>query len=264
MIIFLAGPTRKDLEQKICEGYPARLRTYADIRRGDRNQRNPILFLDSGAFTFQRTGEVVPLETYAQFVLDYKADISASMDVIGDPIQSDKNFRTLKRLGAPVVPVIHAGWPTKMIEQYVEENEFILAGGMVPLAKYPEKLYGYLNLIFKTARKHWPRRVHAFGITGLTILERYPFYSADSSAWIAFSKFGRSLSGDTPLNRYITETQRNHMKLWQEVEFMRDRAKFLTDLWRRRGIEWNDELSVRAESFYGGRHVGGQGQVQGG
>jgi len=82
-----------------------------------------------------------------------------------------------------------------MIEAYVEEHEFILAGGMVPLARQPEKLSRYLNTVFRAARKYWPRRIHAFGITGDAILEKYPFYSADSTSWLGYSRFGQSLLG---------------------------------------------------------------------
>lgn len=255
MIIFLAGSTTKDIEQRLTLHYPARLRTYVDVRKPNSFPRNSILFLDSGAFTFQRTGETVPLERYAEFVIRYGADIAASMDVIGDPAQTDKNYRRLKELGAPVVPVFHSNWSDKMIEAYVEEHEFILAGGMVPLARQPEKLSRYLNTVFRAARKYWPRRIHAFGITGDAILEKYPFYSADSTSWLGYSRFGQSLLGKTRLNTFIAKTQPGHGKLWQEVEYTKSRARFLTDLWARRGIVWTDTLSTKAYQFYGGLNV---------
>lgn len=262
MIIFLAGEAASDLESWLPSVYPARLRAYNEERRKPDRPRHRVMFLDSGAFTFQRTGEVVPLETYAKFVIDYKADIAASMDVIGDAQKTDANFRALRKMGANVVPVVHSNWPTKLIEQYVEENEFILAGGMVPLAKTPEKLHSFLNTIFRTAAKHWPRKVHAFGITGDKLLERYPFYSADSTSWLAYARFGNSLWGGTPLTKFVAKTKPGHGKCKSEVLYIKQRALHLTRLWERRGIVWDDQLSKIAYQFYGDLNVSGREQVQ--
>lgn len=243
MIIFLAGNTENKMEAWLPTVYPARLRTYVEERVRNR-PRHPIMFLDSGAFTFRRTNEVVPLETYAKFVMEYKAQISSSMDVIGDYKKTDDNYKLLRSMGANVTPVMHSNWTKKQIETYVEQHEFILAGGMVPYAKQPEKLYPFLDTVFSVAKKYWPRKIHAFGITGDKILRRYPFYSADSTAWLTYAKFGRSLKGETPLLNYVGKMDRSHDKLRGEAIEMVARAKEWTDLWKRRGIVWDDPMST--------------------
>ena len=128
---------------------------------------------------------------------------------------------------------------------------------MVPIARNKPKLFGFLDacfLILKTEVK-----VHGFGMTGPPLLKRYPFYSVDSTSWLGGSMrsevyFYDPSKGDIRVTKTKDRERANHNTIgfnddndkrwfqrvihnaieWQKYE------KFLTELWKKRGIVWEN------------------------
>lgn len=178
--------------QALRENVKFKLESYHYIHKGQyvRNlTRDGIkVFLDSGAFSAFSLGVDVSIEAYAEFVKANQAviEMASVLDAIGDPVGTFHNQQTLERLGAEVLPCFHYGEPWDLCEYYLNNYEYITIGGMVPIPN--QKLEGWLDILWDkvlTDKDGYARRkVHGFGLTSRTLMQKYPWYSCDSSSWI--------------------------------------------------------------------------------
>jgi hypothetical protein len=171
---------------------------YADRIRTDGIK----IFLDSGAYSSMTKGVHVDIAQYARYiranadilVTDHDSRgntiISASvLDAIGDPDQTWRNQKQLEDWGLTVLPCYHYGEPVEVLQYYIEHYEYITIGGMVPVSN--SQLETWLDRIwgnYLTDARGGPRvKVHGFGLTSLYLVERYPWFSIDSSTWVQAS-----------------------------------------------------------------------------
>ena len=230
-------------------------------------KKTPIedLFLDSGAFSAFTQGVKIDINDYIDFIKKTKKKFSvyATLDVIGDHEATYKNWLYMKEQGVNPLPVIHYGAPDKFFDLYFNKHKvkYLALGGLVPYVKRKPKIRQWLDYCFsKITTDYWPVKIHLFGVTTQWILERYPAYSCDSTGWISGSRHrslslwrnnkivrGESLDKAThsgKLNnleydllatrKHYKELQINSLKAFLELE------KFITKLWKHRGIEWKD------------------------
>jgi hypothetical protein len=89
-------------------------------------------------------------------------------------------------------------------------------------------------------------RLHGFAMTKTDALKVYPFYSVDSSSWNAILKYGKSFCRDRskPLQKfdlsYMRTDRGKRVMATQEVKAWTDYEDYLTRLWARRGVVWDD------------------------
>lgn len=152
------------------------------------------VFLDSGAFSAFTKGIHVDIEEYCRFCRD-NADIievASVLDAVGDPLKTWQNQKIMESLGVNALPCFHYGEDERYLEHYVENYPHITLGGMVPIST--RDLFVWLDHIFAkyiTDASGGARvRVHGFGMTSIPLMERYPWFSVDSSSWVQFSSFG--------------------------------------------------------------------------
>lgn len=170
--------------------------TFVDAMRRDAAQ----VFLDSGAFSAFTLGVTIDLPTYCAYI-NQNRDIwrvedgvvmASVLDGIGDPLQTYRNQLHMESLGAKPLPCFHAGEDERYLEHYVQNYEYITLGGMV--GSSTKQLCVWLDRIWErylTDGSGRPRlKVHGFGITAIPIMERYPWWSVDSSSWIQSAAFG--------------------------------------------------------------------------
>ena len=169
---------------------------YVDQMRADGAK----VFLDSGAFSAFTLGATIDLPEYCNYILRNKdlwrvedGDMMCSvLDGIGDPLKTYQNQIAMEQLGAKPLPCFHFGEDERYLEWYVKNYSYITIGGMV--GKPSETLKVWLDRIWEKYMidgSGRPRlKVHAFGITAVPIMERYPWYSVDSSSWIQGAAFG--------------------------------------------------------------------------
>lgn len=142
---------------------------------------------DSGAFSAYTQGKTINLGDYAAWVKRWSDHLvwAASLDVIGDPVGTLTNWRTLRdEHGLTTVPTVHAGAPTSALDAYGREGcDFVGLGGMVGLHR--DRLLPWVAAMFRHARDHYPQmRFHGWGLESIPTLRRVPFYSVDSSGVI--------------------------------------------------------------------------------
>jgi len=175
-----------------------------------------LLFLDSGAhglysrfvieqqhkhgYDFYTTREFyLYLDAYGEFIQQHpEVTVYANVDVIFDPKLSHKAQRYLeRRYGVRPIPVIHYGTPLKYLRRYINRGyEYIALGGLgqeVHRNQYTEWADGAFHIICG-GRDHLPKaRVHGFAITSFPIMQRYPWYSVDSTSWLLHTVRGTLL-----------------------------------------------------------------------
>ena len=166
------------------------------------------IFLDSGAFSAMSLGITINIKHYAKYIHDHKDIIhSASvLDAVGDAHQTYLNQRELESLGCAVLPCFHFGEDLKWLSYYLDNYEHITIGGMVPISN--TELRKWLDRIWAS---HLSRpdgksrvKVHGFGLTSLDLIDRYPWYSVDSTRWIMQAAFGAMLHPSFGPQLYVT------------------------------------------------------------
>jgi len=171
------------------QSYVDRIRTNGDA-----------VFLDSGAFSAFSLGATIDIEAYCQYI-QRNSDIirrddgilmASVLDGIGDPLKTWQNQQTMEQLGVCPLPCFHYGEDERYLEWYISNYEYITLGGMVPIST--PQLFHWLDRIwtkYLTDGSGRPRiKVHGFGLTSVPLMERYPWYSVDSSSWVQLAAFG--------------------------------------------------------------------------
>jgi hypothetical protein len=152
------------------------------------------VFLDSGAFSAFTKGVEPDIDLYIQYIKD-NADIievASVLDGIGDPLKTWQNQSYMEHRGVRPLPCFHYGEDERYLEYYVANYEWITIGGMVPIST--PQLIHWLDRIWDNYLTddagHPKTKVHGFGLTTQSLMERYPWYSVDSSSWVQTAAMG--------------------------------------------------------------------------
>lgn len=169
--------------------------------------REVSIFLDSGAFSlrgkstdpkFYESAEFWDYaDSYAEFIKRNAGRVVAyaNLDVIGDPKLTLRNQRYLENEhGLSPVPVVHFGTNVRWLKKYLEcEYDYIGLGGLAT-QKHHSEVQKWLDACFgvvcDTSGRKPSARLHGFGVTGVQMLRRYPWYSVDSTTWIKYGIVG--------------------------------------------------------------------------
>ena len=147
------------------------------------------IFLDSGAFSAWSKGKVININDYIDFIKRDKQRMIttyANLDVIGNSPETWNNQLIMEENGLDPLPVFHYGEDKRWLKRILNKGyTYIGLGGMVPISN--KSLIYWLDDLFKnylTDNKGKAKlAVHAFGLTALNLVLRYPWYSIDSSSW---------------------------------------------------------------------------------
>lgn len=158
------------------------------------------VFLDSGAFSAFSLGAEIDLPAYCRYIQENDDIIrrddgilmASVLDGIGDPLKTWQNQQAMENLGVCPLPCFHYGEDERYLEWYISNYDYITIGGMVPIST--PQLFHWLDRIWSkylTDGSGRPRiKVHGFGLTSVPLMERYPWYSVDSSSWVQLAAFG--------------------------------------------------------------------------
>lgn len=143
------------------------------------------LMLDSGAYSAWSVGKSIDMDALLKEGAHPRYTDTVALDVIGDPEASVKNAFKMKAAGSKAFPVFHYGDPWEHLAIYREH--FGRVGLSCRFGEPYARSYAWLEQCFA---RGWPCRFHSFGWTSFAVLGRFPFDSADSSAWINGFKYG--------------------------------------------------------------------------
>jgi len=146
------------------------------------------IFIDSGAFSAQTLGKPIDIDDYCKFIIETEAIIYAGLDVIGNAKQTLKNTEYMaKEYGLKPIPTFHMGSSLDDLIALMDYH-YIALGGLV---FSPNKI-NHCDRVWDYILKNNPKlKVHGFGLTNLELMERYPWYSVDSSSYKSCRRFGR-------------------------------------------------------------------------
>ncbi|MCK9234967.1 MAG: hypothetical protein M0P09_01470 [Acholeplasmataceae bacterium] len=158
------------------------------------------VFLDSGAFSAFSLGAEINLVEYCEWIKrnediirrDDGILMASVLDSIGSDLGTWQNQQAMEASGVVPLPCFHYGEDERYLEWYLDRYEYITLGGMVPIST--PQLFHWLDRIwdkYLTDGSGRPRiKVHGFGLTSVPLMERYPWYSVDSSSWVQLAAFG--------------------------------------------------------------------------
>lgn len=210
------------------------------IRKGSYKRS---LFIDSGAYLTYTAGKQVNVDDY----IDY---VNANMDAITVFAQVDKipgEFKKLKteaqikeapemswenylymrdRVKNPdkLLPVFHRRedfkWLRKMLEWTDGDGEHIPYIAIAPTTdSSTSEKNDWFDRVFAIIKDSPNPQVktHAFGVTNLKLLEKYPIYSADSTTWLRSAAFGNIVTkwGDIVVSGVLDKRKKhiNHQPM---------------------------------------------------
>jgi len=177
-------------------------------------------FLDCGAYSADSQGKPVDLEEYIAYIKQHEhlLDIYPVLDVIGNAEETWKNQQIMEDAGLKPLPVFHVEDNMNHLFQCLEYEYFCL-GGMAGGAGGKTR-QAFLNkcfdIICDTPDRKPKSKVHGFGLASPSLMVQYPFYSVDTSSWVAYSQYGiilvpkhdnagNPLYGATPTKIFVTE-----------------------------------------------------------
>lgn len=220
-----------DLEKQIVNDYPNKLESYHYIHKDQyveaiRNKGDTV-FLDSGAFSAWTLGTTINIDEYCNYIkknidimrFEDGVLMASVLDGIGDPQQTYENQMYMQSQGVTPLPCFHFGEDERYLQWYVKNYDYITIGGMV--GKPVPQLIRWLDRIWTNhmidAQGNPRLKVHAFGITSVDIMKRYPWFSVDSSSWIQAASFGAVITPDHgPI--HISDKSPNRHKKGQHFE----------------------------------------------
>lgn len=149
-------------------------------------------FLDSWAFTAFTQKKNISLEAYCNFIknnLNF-LELYANLDVIWNAEETYKNQKIMEEWWLFPLPTYHYWEPKEYFEKYVKEYNYIGIWWLVPHARKPENIRKILDYCFDYIIKNWLKtKIHWRWMTNSNFMKKYPFYSIDSTWWLAWWKF---------------------------------------------------------------------------
>jgi len=143
--------------------------------------------LDSGAFTAFNAGKTITLDEYCTFLekLPFTPWKYFTLDVIGDPVATQKNYDIMIKRGFTPAPIFTYGEDLSIIDEMYKTSDFIGIGGLVGVPS--NKMILAVDSALKKVRG---RKAHLLGFTRVEYLKYFKPYSCDSSSWEGGARFG--------------------------------------------------------------------------
>lgn len=208
--LYFAGSQNKKTDVLLKESRCCRLFSQLNEKKSildyDSSPVRGKLFIDSGAFSVAHSNKTVDIDEYISFInANPNIDVWAELDVIPYPVLNSATAKEsseaswnnylymMERLTINVdklLPIFHFGESPEHLKKILNTEvcgklpDYIGVGGRHGVTTDEQAVY-FENIfkIIKSSRKP-DVKVHAFGMTVLDLLERFPFYSADSTTWL--------------------------------------------------------------------------------
>ena len=144
--------------------------------------------LDSGAFTAQQLGKKISLDEYCKFIesLPFEPWKYFTLDVIGNPEKTIRNYETMLARGFKPVPILTQGESFSVMDEFWKTSDVVGVGGLVDVPLKEKQRF-----IYKVMKHSNGRRVHWLGFTNDQFVKHFRPYMCDSSAFTGADRFGQ-------------------------------------------------------------------------
>lgn len=216
------------------------------------------IFLDSWGYSIRNSWLKLDVKDYVWFLQKHwkKFDVIANMDTWSKE-ETLANQRLLEQeTWLTILPVYHASdfvvKDFSLLEEYCEKYDYVWIGWVSWFHWSQETKEKYINFCFKIAMKH-KTKLHGFWITVARFLKTYPFYSVDSTSWLAWGKYARICQYENW--RLVVKDAKQCRKEWLEIfwpwlawkrlklgyEAWIKYWEFLNQYWKLRWMEYRNE-----------------------
>ena len=188
--------------------YYIRRRGLAEIEERLKKHRGMKILIDSGAFTFFKDPQYKEktlewwetyLKNYTDFVRTHRDYVFACVEldidslVGAEQVQAwrEKYFYPLEKEGINVIYLYHLDKDLDYFEQLCKRHAYVGFSYLEMKRNIddPHEIELLINTLFDIAKKY-RTAIHGFAITGNKMLLQYPFFSADSTTYLAGAQFG--------------------------------------------------------------------------
>ncbi len=217
------------------------------------------IFIDSGGYSARVKGIKIDIMAYINFLnknADY-IEVAANLDT-NDIEETLKNQKLLmdRVKGVTILPIYHVSDYINpkykgLLDEFIKKYEYIGVGGIAGVSLSEKQRTNFLNYVFsKTKGKI---KVHGFGITSIRLVQKFPFYSVDSTSWQAGMRYGNAFSpqgaqfsyknmkqvviNDVPA-KLLTASYLDRVSY--DLIYWSNFEKKITKLWEIRGVFWKD------------------------
>jgi len=230
--LFFAGFERSpgDLREAVRHGAKHVLASYFYTRSSSRwrfylEKFKLRCILDSGAFSAwmaQRNGRKVDpldIDQYIEFIRanDDVIDHYFAFDYIGDWRRTMQALRYMEQKQMAPIPIFHLGTPMEVLAELVADGYPVIAlGGTVNQKK--SDIEAFFNKVFTL---YPDQAFHGLGVSRAEWLQRYPFFTCDSKAWITVRWKELILSKYSQLRAPQIEVEQRwnqSVKFWTSLE----------------------------------------------
>lgn len=171
------------------------------VEKGKLNGRKRVKKWKQSEWSWYDTGEFRDyIDRYATFVKEHTdyIDIFVNVDVLDDPDRTYRNQRYIEdKFGIRPVPVLHSFTSIEWIEQYLDEGHtYIALGGMGGKRMHMKESYqdwmdSVYTFLCPESNGFKPLvKTHGFAVTSWESLQRYPWYSVDSTTYVKMAGYG--------------------------------------------------------------------------
>jgi hypothetical protein len=217
MKLFLAGDWSGDFHEQVCDAAGEKNLLCSNAAKASRerasyfsNKPGYWILVDSGAFTAWKQGTHIVLEDYIAYAKELRSKVAdgttiefIGLDVIaGTPEQGKagrvparvlvkacedgyRNFEIMREQGVECLPTFHRDDDFKWLRKIADNAERFCLAPRVDGSPTAVKMR-WLNECFKyLGPSAWKEhRIHGLGISSIEMMEAYPFFSVDSTAWL--------------------------------------------------------------------------------
>jgi hypothetical protein len=193
--------------------------------------------MDSGGFTAHHTGHPISLVEYTRdckrmFAVDPTLTEVVQLDKISDWKTSKKNVEYMWGMGVPAIPVWHFGEPESYLHWLAKEFPGkICIGGMVGVSQRQKA-----DSIVYAMKQIWPIRVHALGVSNLTVGRAVPAHSMDATTWVTPYRWGvyeRLWGQRLPIRNVAAMTQGIMNEIRGVIRMQAEMERFWRPTWQK-------------------------------
>lgn len=246
LLFFAATEAKQHREAAIRGGVKNSLQSFYTLDCGktppnDKEFKNYLL--DSGGYSARKHGIDINVKDYARYLNNYKIKVAFNLDVLNN----HKSLENLKYLESHtntyILPVYHGSeWEKPewngLLEYYIEHYPYIALGGMAGRENSKDNMERFLNYVFNKTRDK--TMVHGLGMTTESILKKYPFFTIDSTSWMAPALFANSRVHGEAYMKANAKSRHFSYNTQEEIPWWFNLEKRITRLWEIRGVKWGD------------------------
>ncbi len=192
------------------------------------------LFLDSGAFSAFSLGIDIDIYDYIEHIKQNKKlfEVYACLDVIGSAEKTYENQLIMEKEGLSPLITFHYGEDIEWLKFYMKKYDYIALGGVAD-GRDIRSVRTHLDKCWEilTDDKGMPKlKVHGFGVTSISLMRRYPWYSVDSTSWAVVSRMGSIIVPIKKNNEWVYNKNSSIIGVTARSPYRNDKVKHYNNL----------------------------------